>query len=100
MYNRSTSRLHGKHTHDDTTSQISEFPILKQQETLYNASLSPNDQARMDLMLQSMNKEAFQKEFCYKNCLRLNDTRYMEFCLQKKCNSSLQQAFQTLNLLK
>lgn len=100
MYNQSTSRLPGKKHKDDLKPHISDFPILKEQKSLYNPTLSPNDQARMDLMLQSMNKEAFQKEYCYKNCLRLSNTRYIEFCLQKKCNASLKEAFGALDLLK
>lgn len=100
MNNISTARVHGTHTHSELTAKISDFPILVREKTLYKASLSPNDQARMDLMLQSLNKDAFRKEFCFKNCLRLNDTRYMAFCFQKKCNASAQEAFKTLNLLK
>jgi hypothetical protein len=100
MYNESSSRVHGKHSHDKLTSQIAEFPILDTNKTLYSPSLSPYDQARMDLMLQTLNKESFKKDFCYKSCFKLSNLRYTEFCLQKKCNATLNEAAGALNLLK
>ena len=100
MYNTSRSRIHGKHGHSEVHSYISEFPTLKENKTLYSPTLSPYDQARMDLMINSKNKEQFKLEFCYKTCFKLTDQKYVDFCLQKKCNSNLKRAAAALKILK
>lgn len=100
MHNRTTSRVHGKHDHDENSTFISEFPELKNHKTLYRPALSPYDQARIDLMIKSQNKEEYTKKHCYKLCMRLHNSKYIEYCLKQKCNATLKEASEALGLLK
>jgi hypothetical protein len=92
MYNHSNSRIHGNHSHDDVSEQISDFPTVKDNKTLFKPATSPYDQARIDLLMQTENKEEFTNSFCVQKCLNLSDPSYIPFCFEKRCNLTQDQA--------
>lgn len=97
MNNTATSRIHGVHTHDEMSAQIGSFPTLEKNPTLFKPKMSPYDQARLDLAVQSLNREKFTQDFCINKCLKLSNAKYIPFCLEKKCSMSMEEARKHLN---
>ena len=100
MHNRTTTRVNSAIGHDNFTTYVADFPDLKYNTTIYNPELSPYDQARVDLIKNSLNQENVKKLHCISICKKLESPNYLEFCLQRKCNMNLKEAQSFLESLK
>ena len=97
MYHEGTdyipfTRSHGNFTH------IEKFQTLEDNPDLYRPKLSPHNQIRLDFLLKTLNKKEFIQRRCFKTCFKLEDKSFAELCLQKKCNSTFDNAALALGL--
>lgn len=97
MYNEGThyskhTKSHGNFVH------IESFQSLEDNEDLYRQKLGPHDQIRLDLLTKSQNPEQTIRLRCYQTCFKLSSRSLIEFCLQRKCNSTFDEGASALGL--
>ena len=99
-----TSDVKSHEAHGHFYKYIESFPGQKKVE-IGHGHLPPKeitlDHLRNELVDLTLNPKKIQSNLCYRNCFKMQEREYIEFCLNKKCSQNdFFEAARALNYLK
>ena len=84
-------------SHSHFHEYIEDFPQLHDHHHDHHENELPQKQQtldvlRLELKNYALNPRHFESVACYKNCFTMLDKEYVDYCLQKKCDSNIRSA--------